>query len=189
MVIGRNKEGAIQKEPLLRRYFDLFQRIIKEGDKCLLVIGYGFGDSHVNDVLCDAVKNHGLKLVLVTTTSPYQFRENLRNGHFYNMAIRDGIIAHFNNTLREIFPPDQNGSVYLEDLMKTLQQASSASCAQRDSWRSASGRCRVRKPSRRDRPARIHEPRGEVLSATIFFHRDPCRSGSAMAAHAMYGPS
>jgi len=46
MVIGRGKK--IQTEPLLKRYFDIFDYVLSRGLHRLFIIGYGFGDIYIN---------------------------------------------------------------------------------------------------------------------------------------------
>jgi hypothetical protein len=53
MIIGRTKSELINKEPLLKWYFSLFEDVLSRAKK-LVVIGYGFGDEHINKVV---VKN------------------------------------------------------------------------------------------------------------------------------------
>ncbi|MDB4984688.1 MAG: hypothetical protein JWM20_867 [Patescibacteria group bacterium] len=69
MVVGSNKSELIEKEPILKLYFDVFKKAIAEGNKNILIIGYGFRDKHINDVLMDGVENHGLKIVCIGNSS------------------------------------------------------------------------------------------------------------------------
>ncbi len=69
MALGKNKWENLQKEPLLRSYFNLFNQIIQEGNKKVLIIGYGFKDEHINKLLLDGVQNRNLKLYIITTMS------------------------------------------------------------------------------------------------------------------------
>lgn len=121
MVIGTDKENDIQKEPLLKWFFELFRSVIKEGSKKLVVLGYGFRDKHINQILLDGVKNYGLKLYIISPSSPYQFKENLRNGHYYAMPLWESLGGYFSYTLREIFPPDQSKTSYIDEILKTLK--------------------------------------------------------------------
>jgi hypothetical protein len=76
MVIGRGKKSKILKEPLLRCYFEIFEKVLCEGSHNLIVIGYGFRDKHINSVLAKAVKK-GLKIYILSHGSPGTFKENL----------------------------------------------------------------------------------------------------------------
>ena len=50
-VIGKNKRELIEKEPMLKAYYELFAKSMCEGKK-LLVIGYSFADKHINKIFC-----------------------------------------------------------------------------------------------------------------------------------------
>lgn len=50
MVIGDRKEEQINKEPLLKWYFEIFKEVLFQTERKLMVIGYGFGDEHINGV-------------------------------------------------------------------------------------------------------------------------------------------
>jgi hypothetical protein len=66
MVIGSNKEEQINKEPLLKCYFEIFKKVLSQSQRYLLIIGYSFGDKHINNVIANAVKNHGLKIYILS---------------------------------------------------------------------------------------------------------------------------
>ena len=77
LIVGTTKSAAIENEPLLRWYSDLFKKVLHAGDRNLVVIGYGFGDPHINAVIADGIKQHGLRLYLVTPQSPDEFYAQL----------------------------------------------------------------------------------------------------------------
>jgi hypothetical protein len=52
LVMGGNKTGAIQKNALLRWYADQFEQYLQRGAR-LMVIGYSFGDPHINKSIID----------------------------------------------------------------------------------------------------------------------------------------
>lgn len=80
MVIGRGKSKQIHKEPLLTYYYDLFKKVLFHDQRRLLVIGYGFGDEHINNVLSEAVREHRLKIYILSPESPKSFKEKLCDG-------------------------------------------------------------------------------------------------------------
>lgn len=80
MVIGRGKNKQIHKEPLLNYYYDLFKEVLFQDQRRLLVIGYGFGDEHINSVLSEAVREHKLKIYILSPESPKSFKEKLCDG-------------------------------------------------------------------------------------------------------------
>lgn len=48
MVVGTEKTAAIARMPLLSWYMDVFKQVLNAGDVRLMIIGYRFGDEHVN---------------------------------------------------------------------------------------------------------------------------------------------
>jgi len=128
MVIGKNKVDDINQEPLLKWYSDLFKELVFEGNKKLLVIGYGFADNHINDILLKGVQEHGLSLYIINPTDPETFRDRLEGkpAHFGSyevskyLKIWDGVKGYFPYSLRQIFPPDQSGSTIIGELKKAL---------------------------------------------------------------------
>lgn len=77
MVIGRGKLKRINEEPLLKEYFLLFKKVLSQKQRRLLVIGYGFGDEHINKVISNAVEINELKIYILSPESPRKFKENL----------------------------------------------------------------------------------------------------------------
>lgn len=128
MVIGRNKADDINREPLLKWYLDLFQEAIYEGGKRILIIGYGFGDTHINDILLKGVQEHGLSLYVINTMDPEDFK-NILEGRpsipaSYEVSryfkIWDGVRGYFPYSLREIYPPDQNITTIAAELKRIV---------------------------------------------------------------------
>ncbi|WMW22419.1 SIR2 family protein [Methanolobus mangrovi] len=94
MVIGRGKESKIQKEPLLKEYFEIFDAVISRGAGRLLIIGYGFGDAHINEIISKAVDEHGLKIYILSPEKPEALRKMLcENDDTKN--IWEAISGHF----------------------------------------------------------------------------------------------
>lgn len=121
LVIGKNKTELIDKEPLLRWYFDLFQKVITEGNKKLLIIGYGFGDQHINKILVDGVEKHSLKVYIISTRPPIELKNHFeRGGHYYALPILKGLRGYFPYTLKEIFPANQSRTVHFDKIREAL---------------------------------------------------------------------
>ena len=128
MVIGRNKAEDINREPLLRWYFSLFEEVIYEGNKKMLIIGYGFRDEHVNNILLKGVQEHGLSLYVINPSDPEKFKDILEGRPSVPAAyeisqyskIWNGVRGYFPYSLREIYPPDQKGSTVADELKKIL---------------------------------------------------------------------
>ncbi|MBI4244920.1 MAG: SIR2 family protein [Planctomycetes bacterium] len=75
MVVGLNKKSEIDKEPLLKTYFDLFTNVLKSKNAKLVLVGYGFGDQHINTILINSVKDSGLKICNIDLFSPRKRHE------------------------------------------------------------------------------------------------------------------
>lgn len=64
MVMGGNKSIAIRSNTLLTQYGKEFERHLAMGATRLVVIGYGFGDQHINNVILGA-EARGLQVFIV----------------------------------------------------------------------------------------------------------------------------
>lgn len=92
LVIGRNKERQIANELLLTRYFDLFDQVLFKGGIKLLIIGYGFRDDHINEVIAKAVEKHDMKIYIISKTKPRKFTNELSaEDHVYGKQILKGL--------------------------------------------------------------------------------------------------
>jgi hypothetical protein len=110
MIIGTNKPGQIEKEPLLSWYFQLFKEVLILDNRRLLIIGYGFGDTHINDVIIDAIKRHNLKIYVISPDDPKNFRtrvDNIDDNIFRAMS------GYYQCSLRELFPIAGNSPRYI----------------------------------------------------------------------------
>ncbi len=66
MIIGKDKIKTIDNIPILKSYYDIFEKVLLSGKVKLLVFGYGFGDSHVNTILAEAKRKYKLEIHLIT---------------------------------------------------------------------------------------------------------------------------
>jgi hypothetical protein len=76
MVIGHDKAGSITKEPLLKWYLDIFSEVLRTAGITLVVVGYGFMDHHINEVIARAART-GLQLHVISPMQPKDFRNYL----------------------------------------------------------------------------------------------------------------
>ena len=65
-MIGGNKTATIGTFPVLARYQDEFQAMLSQPDTHLMVIGYSFGDPHINGAIRKAATK-GLRMFIVDT--------------------------------------------------------------------------------------------------------------------------
>lgn len=102
MVFGKAKLEAIEAEPVLKLYYHtIFKGVLLHGDCHLLVIGYSFGDKHINDVLVEAAKDHGLKLFILTSSGPKALKERLESA---NPILWKSLGGYFSGTIKSLYP-------------------------------------------------------------------------------------
>jgi hypothetical protein len=66
LVMGGNKTASIGTFRVLARYRDEFQTMLSQPDAHLMVIGYSFGDPHINDAIQTAAVM-GLRIFIIDT--------------------------------------------------------------------------------------------------------------------------
>lgn len=118
MAIGKNKGDHIQREPLLKCYFDLFQEVLYEENKRLMIIGYGFQDKHINEVIWKAAKEHNLSVYIIDPTPWDKFAP--KDFVFGGYPLWKSIRGYFDYTFNQIFPMDQSETTYLHDIRTAL---------------------------------------------------------------------
>ncbi len=113
LVIGGNKGSAIQSHAVLGWYFEKFREYLSVPDARLCVIGYGFRDSHVNEVIIEAISNSNLKLFVIDPSgSEVAMRANPSFGgavyvpNALDDAFRQGLIGASRRGLSETFGND-----------------------------------------------------------------------------------
>jgi hypothetical protein len=119
LVLGGNKPGIINKNPLLAFYHGEFASRLSVANTRLMVIGYSFNDDHINRTLIEAVKRGGLRIFIVDPMGTDVIDKN-RNGAIYSpgelvVEIWPALIGASRRTLREIFGADR---VEYEKLMR-----------------------------------------------------------------------
>ncbi len=82
IVIGLNIKDAIDREPLLKEYYRIFKEALFQKDVKLLVIGYGFGDDHINEIITKSLEHidndeERMKLYVVSPELPSSFKQRL----------------------------------------------------------------------------------------------------------------
>lgn len=65
MIMGSAKAGIIPRYPVLQWYHDEFRSRLSRPSTKLMVIGYSFMDDHINEVIHDAWRRHGLQTYIV----------------------------------------------------------------------------------------------------------------------------
>lgn len=64
MILGGGKARAIERYPVLRWYAQVFSECLNDPESRLMIVGYGFRDPHINDVLTQAIDS-GLKIFVI----------------------------------------------------------------------------------------------------------------------------
>ncbi len=108
MILGGGKAETIELRPLLKFYFEVFREFLRFGDRRLLVIGYGFGDHHVNVALADAVKRHGLRLHIWDVHSPATMRSHILRQQA-GEDIWSGLCGYTQSSVADLFPQRSGG--------------------------------------------------------------------------------
>jgi len=115
MVIGEDKTDQISREPLLKYYSELFQEVLSDGNVELFVIGYGFGDEHINRVIVDSIRDNGLKLHVMNPDAPEMFKNILSNSPNCE-NLWDNLRAYYPYNMSRVFPQN-NKAVEHEQIM------------------------------------------------------------------------
>jgi hypothetical protein len=105
MVIGTSKTSRIAGSGLLSWYFDIFRSVLNQGDVKLMVVGYGFGDDHINEAIADAVKTTSLKIYFWDTSPNLQMK---LTGKHRGAEIWQGYMGSLTERVNQVFPPDQS---------------------------------------------------------------------------------
>jgi hypothetical protein len=130
MVIGRGKESRIMQEPLLSWYLETFESVLSKGGRKLLVIGYGFRDPHINEVIARCVDKHDLELYILSPLSPETFKHHLLHAFgssndtvSLSEVFWRGLGGYFQGDLRDVCPKGQWASLDETDLAKQITEA------------------------------------------------------------------
>jgi hypothetical protein len=121
LVIGVTKPVQLENEPILCWYFNLFKEVLSLPERRLLIIGYGFRDPHINEVLVKSIIESGLRLFVVNPTDPERFREKaLGNLGSQKQILWDGIAGYYPYSLEEFFPYGASSTQHYRTLLANL---------------------------------------------------------------------
>jgi len=113
LIMGGNKIREIGFSPLLSWYHQQFEEHLYQANTRLMVIGYGFRDAHINEVIMRAVNGHGTKMFIISpeggdlarTVRPFH-RAALGDVTELEETFKRGLIGASRRSLREIFGGD-----------------------------------------------------------------------------------
>ena len=111
LVMGGNKPGIIDKFPLLKWYHDEFRARLTSPSTRLMVIGYSFGDAHINKTIQDACKSSNLNIFIIDPLGVDTIDKN-RNSTIYSpdnliLDLWPNLLGASRRSLREIFGSDR----------------------------------------------------------------------------------
>jgi len=111
MVLGGGKKDQIKKEPLLAHYFETFTEVVFERNRKILVIGYGFRDDHINEILSKAVEAFDLEIFVISPQNQDEFFNHLKKKK-HGTLLERGISGYYPTTLKEMFFGENDPSFY-----------------------------------------------------------------------------
>lgn len=114
MVVGGGKKNQIGKFPLLSQYLEVFKEVCSRKDLRLMIIGYGFGDDHINEILAKGARDNDLKIFLIDPRSPQDIDKMLLCERYHCDGIAKAIFGWSTKKLGEIFPGPSSGSRSVE---------------------------------------------------------------------------
>jgi len=90
---------------------------LREPGRNLIVVGYGFGDKHINNVIADAIRDCGLRLYVISPKLPSEFKETLTPLNSFltgppiarGTELWEGLYGYYCTTVTEFC--DQNGQL------------------------------------------------------------------------------
>lgn len=113
LIMGGDKAHEIGLSPILRWYHQQLEERLYRADTRLMVIGYGFRDAHINQVIIRAVNDRGLRMFIIApkggdlarTVNPTH-RATIRCGTELEAAFERSLIGASRRLLRDIFGGD-----------------------------------------------------------------------------------
>jgi|SRR5450631_3226968 len=101
VVLGGAKAEAIARFPILRMNNAIFRRALREKNARLLVVGYGFGDKHINEPINQAAAaRNGLAIWVVDPRDPREVKHAMRN----HSSLWPSVVGH-SSSLTDLYGP------------------------------------------------------------------------------------
>jgi hypothetical protein len=95
LIMGGSKVCQISMFPILNWYQKLFKKQLFQSNVRLMVIGYGFRDLHINEILTKAIDEHHLQMFIIGPS-----------GDNIDKNFKEGLIGVSCRSLSEIFGND-----------------------------------------------------------------------------------
>ena len=84
-----------------------------------IIIGYGFGDKYINDVIASSVTQSGLRILVISPLEQHEFMKQLKkieNG----TILLSALTGYFPYRLLDIFPQDQSKTHAWREIMSSF---------------------------------------------------------------------
>ena len=104
MIIGGGKPESIARVPLLLWYQNVFDAVLCAGAVRLMVIGYGWGDEHINAIVAKAARDYGLQVYVWDTNDPRVTLPKAPHGDL----ILNALMGKASRLLAEVMPVPMN---------------------------------------------------------------------------------
>ena len=118
MVLGNKKAEQIFEQPLLGWYRAVFKSVLFAGDVRLMIIGYGFGDEHVNEVIAKGVSEHGLRIMVWDRQHGFDWIKDKHSGD----EIVAGLVGVQSREMMEVFPRSQEETETFHSICRAFFQ-------------------------------------------------------------------
>jgi len=110
LVMGGNKAEAIQRHPILIWNHKQFRMYLEGVHTRLMIIGYGFRDTHINQTIIEAAKGRGLEIFIIDPFGLDVIDEH-RQHTIYSpgplvSGLKDCVVGASRRSLSEIFRGD-----------------------------------------------------------------------------------
>lgn len=110
LVLGGNKASIIDRYPILKWNHQQFKEYLSPSDTRLMVIGYSFGDDHINNMIREAVVGGNLGIFIIDPLGANVIDEN-RGATIYTpgqlaVELWPHLIGASRRSLRDIFGKD-----------------------------------------------------------------------------------
>jgi SIR2-like domain len=101
MVLGINKSQTIAGSWLLTEYQNMFEAALGSGGVRLMVIGYSFGDKHINKIIATAVSRHQCKIFVWNPCHPLDMLQEQKQEQ---KALRNGLMGWEPRRIADVMP-------------------------------------------------------------------------------------
>ena len=99
----------IQAHPKIKKLM-LDEKVLSQNQRRLLIVGYSFGDYHINGIISNALRNHRLKIYIISPVSPEEFKKKLCEKPGLSLNIWQEMLGYFQSNLKDIFSENRNKS-------------------------------------------------------------------------------